>query len=217
MDGIPEVADRASGLGTENGLELGEGEFDGVEVGGVRRQVQQPRPRRLDALADTADLVSGQIVEHDRVTGPEGWDEGLFDVVAEACARHRPVEEGGGHQAAGAEAGGDGDGLLMPERDRDPTALSAWSPSITTGHLGVGGGLVEEYEAVRVEIELALEPRQARGLHVLSFLLGGVASVFLRVMPWRLKKRDRLLTPTRKPCSARRSRNSRRNSPGWAS
>lgn len=101
-DRVAEVADRASGLGTENGLELGEGEFDGVEVGGVRRQVQQPRSRRLDALSDTADLVGGQIVEHDRFTGPEGWDEGFLDIAAEACARHWSIEERGGHQAADA-------------------------------------------------------------------------------------------------------------------
>jgi hypothetical protein len=42
----------------------------------------------------------------------------------------------------------------------------------------MGGGLVEEHEAVRIEVELALEPVQARGLHVVPFLLGGVASVF---------------------------------------
>ncbi len=35
-DRVPKVADRASGFGSEDGLELGEGKFDRVEVGGGR-------------------------------------------------------------------------------------------------------------------------------------------------------------------------------------
>jgi len=32
---------------------------------------------------------------------------------------------------------------------------------VTPRHLGVGAGLVDEHEAVRVEVELAFEPRAA--------------------------------------------------------
>lgn len=68
----------------------------------------------------------------------------------------------------------------MAERHRDPAAFSARRPPITACHLRVRGGLVEEHEPVRAEIEVALEPGQTRCLHVLPFLLGGVAGVFSR-------------------------------------
>jgi hypothetical protein len=105
----------------------------------------------------------------------------------------------------------------MPERNSHPTALAAWSSPVAADHLRGGRGLVEEHEPVWIKIELSLEPGKAGCLHVVPILLGRVAGVFLRVMPWRLKKRDRLLTPTRRPRSASRVRSSRRNNPGCAS
>ena len=44
------------------GLELGEGHFDGIEVGTVWGQVSQVRASGLDRLSDAVDFMSGQIV-----------------------------------------------------------------------------------------------------------------------------------------------------------
>lgn len=101
-------------------------------------------------IADAADLVKGQIVEHDLIAGLQGSDEGLFDIAAEASACHRSVEECGGRPAACAQACGDGGSLPAPERHRDPAAFSAWSPPVAADHLSVGGGLIEEHEPVWV-------------------------------------------------------------------
>src|SRR5215212_6507404 len=75
----------------------------------------------------------------------------------------------------------------------------AVSASVAARHGGGGGGLVDEYQRIRIEVELALKPRLARRSHVRPVLLGRVAAAFFRVMPWRLKKRDRLLWATRMP------------------
>ena len=90
----------------------------------------------------------------------------------------------------------DRDGSPVSERHGHPAALATRSPSVATRHFLVGCGLVQKHEPIRIEVGLTLEPGQARRLHVLPILLGGVAGVFLRVMPWSLKKRDRLLAPT---------------------
>lgn len=87
----------------------------------------------------------------------------------------------------------------MAERHREPRAFAARSSPVAAHHLRVGGGLVQEHEPVRVEIELTLEPRQALCLHVLPIPLGGLTGVFLRVMPWRWKKRDGLPPDPRGP------------------
>jgi len=56
-------------------------------------------------------------------------------------------------------------------------------------HVGRGPGLVDEDEAVGVEIELAVEPRLPALQDVGAALLAGVGRLFLRVIPWRAKKR----------------------------
>ena len=151
---------------------------DEAVIVAFRRHTLPPRAGRLDALADAADLVGGQVVEHDRVAALQGRDQGLLDIAAEAGSGHRPVEKGGGHQAVGAQAGRDGDGFPMPEGDGDAAPLAARRSPVTPHHLRVCCDLVEEHGPVRIEIELTLEPGQAGRLHVLSILLGRVAGVF---------------------------------------
>ena len=55
--------------------------------------------------------------------------------------------------------------------------------SITPSHGGGGCSLVDEHEAVQIEIGLALEPGLAGRLHVRAILLRGMAGAFCRVMP----------------------------------
>ncbi|GAA5263619.1 hypothetical protein ACOSOMT5_P0039 [Acidiphilium sp. MT5] len=53
----------------------------------------------------------------------------------------------------------------------------------------VGGpGLVDKDEAIRVQIELAIEPVLALLQDIGAVLLGSAASLFLRVMPRRMTK-----------------------------
>ena len=74
------------GGGAQQGLELGEGHFDGIEVGAVRRQVAQARAGGLDRLSDAVDLVSGQIVDDHDVAWPQLGNERLFDIGEKGLA-----------------------------------------------------------------------------------------------------------------------------------
>ena len=87
--------DGSGGGGAQQGLELGEGHFDGIEVGTVRGQVAQARAGGLDRLSDAMDLVSWQIVHDDDVAGPQLGNERLFDIGEEGLAVHRAVEDHG--------------------------------------------------------------------------------------------------------------------------
>ena len=67
---VSQIVDGSCCSFPQQGLEFREGHLDGVEVGAVGRQEQQPCPRRLDGLADTADLVRWKVVHHHHITGP---------------------------------------------------------------------------------------------------------------------------------------------------
>ena len=64
----------------------------------------------------------------------------------------------------------------------DAQAFAAAATAMRAGHLGRGPGLVDEDEAVGVEIDLAVEPRLAPLQDVGAILLAGVRSLFLRVI-----------------------------------
>ena len=55
--------------------------------------------------------------------------------------------------------------------------------SMAAGHVGGGPGLVDEDEALRVQIELAIEPVLALLQDVGAVLLDGRPGLFLRVIP----------------------------------
>ena len=60
---------------------------------------------------------------------------------------------------------------------------------MAAGHVRGGPRLVDEDQALGIEIELAVEPALALRQDVGSVLLDSMASLFLRVMPRRTKKR----------------------------
>jgi hypothetical protein len=66
-DGLPEVGYGSRFGGAQRGLELGEGHFDGIEVGAVGRQAAQACAGGIDRLSDAMDLMRGQIVHDDKI------------------------------------------------------------------------------------------------------------------------------------------------------
>ena len=114
------------------------------------------------------------------------------------------------------QGGGDRGGLVVPVRDCKPAALAPRSPTVAACHVDGRGGLVEEDQPVGIEGVRILEPSVAGRPYVLARLLGSVDRPFLRVMPCRAKKRDRLLVLVCRPRSAKASRSSRRKNAGRA-
>src|SRR4051794_18246572 len=80
-------------------LEFGEGVFDWVEVGTVRRQIEQRRSSSLDQRSDAWRLVARQVVHDDDVSRAHLRDENLLDVDLEGVAIDRTVEHERGDQA----------------------------------------------------------------------------------------------------------------------
>ena len=70
----------------------------------------------------------------------------------------------------------------MPMWHSGAQPLAARSPSIDPRHLGGGCRLVDEYQLLRVEVRLALEPCLALRQDVGAILLAGMRGLFLSVI-----------------------------------
>ena len=99
----PERLDGPAAGRADDGFQLGEAEFDGVEIGAVRRQIQEGRAGARNRGAHTGDLVDVEVVRDDEVPGVERGDENLFDVCQKAGAVNGAIEDAGRGQASDAE------------------------------------------------------------------------------------------------------------------
>ena len=200
--------DSALGRLSQVRLQFGEGLLDRVEVGAVGREEQERGADAFDSGTNRWRLVAREVVHNDHVAGSEFRHQDTGDVGEERIGVHRSVEHPGRDHAGAAQAGDEGRGLPMPEGDAGAQALTPPAATMAPCHVGGGPGLVDEDQLVGVEIELAVEPLLAALQDVGTILLRCMAGLFLRVIPWRAKKRHSVAMLTLTPRSASISRNS---------
>ena len=63
-----QIVEGASRRLAQVSFEFGERQFNGIEIGAVRRQVADANAPRREQLEDVLDFVGGEVVENDRVT-----------------------------------------------------------------------------------------------------------------------------------------------------
>jgi hypothetical protein len=143
-DGFPEVVDCSGSGFPQEGLALREGHFDGVEVGTVGRQKQQPCAPVPDERLGPLAFVAGEIVQDDDVAGLEGRGKLGLDVSLEDGPVHRRVNDPGRDKAVALEARDQGLGGPVAERRFGMQALAFRAASAGSCHLGVGAGFVEK-------------------------------------------------------------------------
>src|SRR5215467_6262807 len=80
--------------------------------------------------------MARQVVENDDITGPQGWDEDLFDVSEEARPVDGSVEDSGRREPGRAQRADEGCCLPMAVRHGCDQALSERSPTIAASHVG---------------------------------------------------------------------------------
>ena len=117
--------------------------------------------------------MRGQIVRDDDVAWPQLGNERLFDIGEKGLAVHRAVEDHGRRDAVVTQPGGEGGGFPMAMGHGSAASLAPGRTTVKARHLGVRGGLVDEDDAGRIEIELSFKPRLAGRIHRAAALLGG--------------------------------------------
>src|ERR1700741_2064526 len=194
----------------EHGLEAGEGFLDGVEVRAVGWEEQQGCARRLYQFTHPGLLVARQVVHDDDIAAPQLGCEDLGHIGFEPFAIDGPVEHHRGDHPGQAEARDQRGCLAMPVWKAHAQALASGATAVAAGHVGRRPGLVDEDQARRIEVELAIEPGPALPQDGGPILLDRVPGLFLRVMPWRTKKRWSVEFATTSPAPANSTRSSSR-------
>ena len=167
-------------------LEFGEGQFDRVEVGRVRRQEQQPCATLFDRFFSLFSFVSGQIIKDYHITLVKGWGELCCDVFDERVAIHRPVDHPGSGEAVMAQAGNERQGFPMTMGNAGDQPFSSFCPSAKAGHFGIKAGFVNkdnfaQMAGMGTQPRLSLAPDGACGLHITAVLFTGVCGFFYRL------------------------------------
>ena len=139
-------------------LELGEDLFDRVQVGRVFWQEEELGAGGSDERPHRLAFVATEIVHDDDVTFAQRGQEDLLDIGSKALAVDRPLKQPRCIDAVMAQGGQEGRGLPVAVRDLGDETLAAWRPSAQRRHVGLGPGLVDEDQALRLDFILILDP-----------------------------------------------------------
>ena len=150
-EGVPEFVEGAEAFAAEPGFDLREGLFDGVEVGAVRREVEDAGVVFGEERGDTGEFVGGEVVEDDEVAGSERGEENLAEVGEEVRAGEGAVDDHRRDESGQPQAAEKRRGFPVALGDGIDHALAFGSPAVEAGHRGRTEGLVEEDEPTRVE------------------------------------------------------------------
>lgn len=160
-------------------LEFGEDVFDRVQVGRVRRQVNEFGPDGFDRGRRGSGPVTREIVEHHDIAKPQTWREELLAKAGKAKSvdrtveNHRgpcPVETDGMHQRVGPP---------MTAGKSVDQPLAAVGPASKPGHVGLQARFVDEHELFGIDVVLAVLPIGSPLGDVGAVLFGGTRRLFL--------------------------------------
>lgn len=159
-------------------FEFGEDLLNGVKVGRVGRQEQQPGSSTPDRPAHGGAFVTAQIVHDNDVIGLEGWREQLLDISLEALAVDWPVKHARRVDPVMAQG--------RQECQRFPVSIGRLgakaapfrAPATQRRHVGFGPGFVNEDEAFGVNPALIFLPLFAPAGDLWTILFGGKNGFF---------------------------------------
>lgn len=169
----PGVLDRSLLCMAHPVLDLGEGLFDRIEVGGIGRQEPEPCAGRCDDLTDGRRFVAAEIVHDDNVARLEDRHELLLDIGAEALAIDRPVEDAGRGELVATQCAQECQRAPVTMRGKGAQALALRTPAAQRRHVGLDPGLVDEHQPSGIETSLPCLPALTSAGNVGAGLLKG--------------------------------------------
>ena len=164
--------------GAEEGFELGEGLFDRVEVGTVRRQKPEVGAGSLDRRSNRRLLVDDQVVEHDDIPAAERRHQDLFDIGEERGVVDRPVEYRRSGEPVEPQRRDHRVRLPVAARRVIVEARAAQTAAIPSQQIGRDATLIEKDVLPDIAQRLPPAPPAARRRHVRSSLFVGVYGFF---------------------------------------
>lgn len=174
----PESFDGSRGLAADQPFEFREDQFDGVQVGTVRRQVDQGGSDGRDCLTDASDLVCGEVVHHHEIAGSQSWCELLLDVGQEQFTVHRTVDHQRRGQAVVTQRRDKGRRLPVAVRHLGDQALATTAAAITPSHVRAGPRLIQKHQATRIDANHLGLPGDPTLVDIGPILLRGAQDFF---------------------------------------
>ena len=173
-------------------FEFGESQFNGIEIGAVRRQVADANPSSRKQLADVMDFVGGEVVEDERVARAQLRTEHLLKISRENLGIDGAFDQKGSFDAFMAQGRNEGGALPVAMRDGAETTLAHQAATMVAGQLGVQTGFINKHQPADIPAGLLPAPKSPGGFNVRPILLGGARRFFYssnRVVPAGATKR----------------------------
>lgn len=177
-DALDKAVDTAWRLMPDQGLELREGHFDGVQIWAVGRQIEDLCAPLGDGFADPCNFVGREIVEHHDIAAFQGGRKDMADIGTKGGAIHRAVEHPGRCHAGQAQPRNERHRLPMAERRAVVAAFAYWCPAIEPRHLRVDACLIQKDQALRIDERLRCPPQLAPCRYVGPILFAGAQGFF---------------------------------------
>jgi len=173
-------------------FEFGESQFNGIEVGAVRRQIADANPSSREQPTDVLDFMGGEVVEDQRVTLAQLWTEHLLQINRENLGIDRAFNQKRRFDAFMAQGRDESGTLPVAMRDGAETTLAHQAATMVAGHLGVQAGFINKHQLADIPAGLLRSPKPPGGFNVRPILLGGARRFFYssdRVVPDGATKR----------------------------
>src|SRR5687768_6143318 len=132
-------------------------------------------------MANGLALVGAEIVDDDDVARLERRHEYLLDVLKEALAIDRSIDEPRCGELIVTQSGQEGHGLPAAVGRLAWQALSARRPSAQRRHVGLGPGFVDEDQTAGIDAPLVGHPLQPSPRYIRPVALAGDQRLFLYV------------------------------------
>jgi len=161
------------------GFEFGEGQFNGIKIGAVRRQVANANPASREQPADVLDFMGGEIVEDERVARTQLGTKHLLKVSCENLSIDGSLNQKRSFNAFMAQGRNEGGALPAAVRDGAETTLTHRTATIMAGQLGVQAGFIDKDQSANIPVGLLLSPTAPGGFDIRPILLGGARRFFL--------------------------------------
>ena len=139
-------------------FELGEHLLDRVEVWAVGWQEDEPGALPANGGTDGVAPVAAEIVHDDDVSRAKGWDENLLDIGLKGFTIDRTIKKPWGVDPVMSQCGQEGRSLPVTVRDFGLEPHAERCPPPQRRHVGLGPGLVDEDQALRLDFILILDP-----------------------------------------------------------
>lgn len=123
--------------------------FNGIEVGGVRRQEFLGAAYALDELASFGRLVEAGIIVDHNLSRFEDRHQTLLSIGLEEGSRARALEHERGNKSLAVERIDETHSLCAMARLLTPARCASRTPATTAGFMVIHAGLIQIYELLR--------------------------------------------------------------------